>query len=257
MDTVQYCRETAFVWWAAVTFRDRVRLVSATMAFHLSNATRKNRKSVPKCYRVNLVGKPQDLWLRTIGGDIFVLYEVFGSDCYKPPPGLSLNTIVDLGANVGCATLYLSSIAPSAKFICVEPVPSNVEILRRNLASVRGVTVVQAAISGKSGVVAFDDQRPAWGGKISTSGQLDVEAMSIDDLFARYAPEGMIDLVKMDIEGAEADVFSGPMRWLDRVRCITAELHAGFSFEHFRDILSGRGFDVSNQMIPTAIRRGV
>jgi FkbM family methyltransferase len=157
---------------------------------------------------------------------------------------------------VGLTTLYLASKAPEARFICVEPAPGNVDLLRRNVAPVRQVVVVQAAVTNESGTVAFDDTRPAWGGGISRDGPLRVEAISLDDLLARYAPAGTIDLLKMDIEGAEAEVFSGPMEWLDRVACIIAELHPPFSLEQFRRLLIARGFDIlDGRMMPTAVRR--
>ena len=90
----------------------------------------------------------------------------------------------------------------------------------------------------------------------SRDGPLRVEAISIEDLLARYAPEGMIDVLKMDIEGAEAAVFSGPIAWLDRVACIIAELHPPFSLEQFRRLLIARGFEIlGSRLIPTAVRR--
>jgi FkbM family methyltransferase len=257
MDLMQYAREIAFIWSAGSGLSDKIRLASATLVFHLSNALRATHQSVPRQYRVNLLGRPHDLWLRTVGGDIFVLHEVFGLGCYDVPFSSShLRTIVDLGANVGLTTLYLASKASEARFICVEPSPGNVDLLRRNVAPLSQAVVVQAAVTKESGSVMFDDTRPAWGGGISRDGPLRVEAISIDDLLARYAPEGMIDLLKIDIEGAEAEVFSGPMAWLDRVVCIIAELHPPFSLEQFRRVLIARGFDIlDGRMMPTAVRR--
>ena len=257
MELTQYAREIAFVWCVGWGLSDKMRLANATLTFHLSNALRATRQSVPRRYRVNLIGRPHDLWLRTVGGDIFVLHEVFGSRCYDLPfSSSSLRTVVDLGANVGLTTLYFAASAPGARFICVEPAPGNADLLRRNVAPVSRAIVVEAAVANESGTVAFDDTGPAWGGGISSDGRLRVEAISIDDLIARYAPEGTIDLIKMDIEGAEAEVFSGPMAWLDRVACIVAELHPPFSLERFRSLLTARGFDIlDGRMMATAVRR--
>jgi FkbM family methyltransferase len=257
MHLKQYAHEIVLAWSVGSSLSDKLRLTSATLAFHMSNALGATRQSVPKRFRVNLIGRPHDLWLRTVGGDIFVLHEVFGSRCYDLPFESSrLRMVVDLGANIGLTTLYLASRAPEARFICVEPVPSNADLLRRNLAPVRNAIVVQAAVTNKVGTVAFDNTRPAWGGSISRDGPLRVEAISIEELLARYAPEGMIDLLKIDIEGAEAEVFSGPMVWLDRVACIVAELHPPFSLEQFRRLVTARGFDVvGGRMMPTAVRR--
>src|SRR5260221_3355060 len=123
---------------------DKVRLCKAIIGFHLANAFGKIKASRPKHYRVNLIGRPQDLWLRTFGGDIFVFYEIFGTNCYAIPFGMLNNpqTIIDLGANIGLTTLYLAARALSARFICVEPVPTNAELLRRNVAAIPKATVV-------------------------------------------------------------------------------------------------------------------
>jgi FkbM family methyltransferase len=259
MELAQYAREIAFALSRGSTLPSKLRLANATLAFHLSNAVGATHKSVPKRYRVNLIGRPHDLWLRTVGGDIFVLHEVFGSGCYDPPMGLPApRTIIDLGANVGLTTLYFASKSPGARFICVEPDPSNAELLRRNVRVLPQAVIVEAAVAKSSGTVAFDDTRPTWGGGIACSGRLRVAAISIDDLITRYAPEGMVDLLKMDIEGAEADVLSGPMHWLDRVSCIVAELHPPFTLKQFRGPMIARGFDIiAGQMLPTAVRRGL
>jgi FkbM family methyltransferase len=217
--------------------------------------SRTSHQSTPRRYRVNLLGRPHDLWLRTVGGDIFVLHEVFKSGCYDLLFSSS-KLVVHLGANIGLRTLYLASKAAEARFICVEPAPGNASLLHRSLASLSQAIIVQAAVTRESGTVGFDDTRPAWGGGISRDGLLCVEAISIDDLLARYAPEGMIDLLKMDVEGAEAEVFSGPMAWLDRVACVIAELHPPFPPEQFRRLLVARGFEIlDGRMMPTAVRR--
>jgi len=165
--------------------------------------------------------------------------------------------VVDLGANIGLRTLYLASKAPEARFICVEPAPGNANFLHRNLASVSQAIIVQAAVTRESGTVGFDDIRPAWGGGgISRDWLLCVEAISIDDFLARYAPEGTIDLLKMDVQGAEAELFFGPMAWLDRVTCLIAELHPPFPPEQFRRLLVALGFEVlDGRMMPTAVHR--
>lgn len=256
MNPVQYGREVAFALSIGWAIPDKLRLAAATLGFHLSNAGGATGQSAARKYRVHLGGQPHDLWLRTVGGDIFILHEVFGSGCYDIPIDMSkLKTIVDLGANIGLTTLYLATKAPEARFVCVEPAPHNIELLSRNIASVPRSIVIQAAVSNRSGMVLFDDTRPAWGGSISREGRLQVEAISIDELFARYIPDGPIDLLKIDIEGAEADVLSGPMPWLDRVRCIIAELHPPFTSDKFRRVMTRRGFAmVSDAIMPVALR---
>lgn len=57
----------------------------------------------------------------------------------------------------------------------------------------------------------------------------EVRAITVEDILERYALQ-RIDLLKIDIEGAELELFSaGDLTWLDRVDCIAIELH-----DHFR-----------------------
>jgi len=52
-----------------------------------------------------------------------------------------------------------------------------------------------------------------------------VPALSMNTLIAKYAPDRMIDYVKMDIEGAERQVLKENTEWMAHVRCIKVELH--------------------------------
>ncbi len=209
---------------------------------------------------MNLFGRDRDVWLRTMGGDFFVLHEVFGTNCYDLR-GLvpQARTVVDLGANVGLTSLYFASIYPNARLICVEPMPSNLAILKRNVGPI-GAVVVEAAVADTCGTATFDGTRPAWGGGLSHQGNITVATVSIDRILDDHVSDGDVDILKMDIEGAERLVFNGSMAWLDRVRCIVAELHHPFEFQTFKSVLNARGFDVfpggsGGLHMPTAIRR--
>lgn len=261
-DIRHYAREARLALQRGASLADRVRLLGATARFHLGNARHARVASAPRRYRVRLLGRPHDLWLRTHSGDLFVLYEVFLSRCYDIP-GFDVAKaalIVDLGANIGLTTLYFAGRSPLARFLCVEPLPGNAALLRRNLASVPGAIIVEAA-AGMTGPLSFDDSRPAWGGFLSPGGRITVEAVSMDDLLQAHAPNARVDLLKMDIEGGEQEVLAGPAAWLDRVDCIVAELHPPFTFERFRAVLTERGFAVyeagaQGHAMPTALRPG-
>lgn len=264
----RYLREVATALRIGAGPLDGARLAWATLAFHLGNLRGDPRgargPSPPRRYRVRLAGRPQDLWLRTRGGDLFVLHEVFLSRCYDVPgfDASGAGTIVDLGANVGLASLYLATRAPRARLVCVEPSPANAGLLRRNLAALPNATVVEAAVAAGSGPVAFDDGHPAWGGRLAAHGPTLVRGLSMDDLLRETLPVGRVDLLKVDIEGAERELFAGDTGWLDRVDRIVAELHPPYAFEEFRALLAGRGFAVHGAgeggfPMPTAIRLGL
>jgi FkbM family methyltransferase len=255
-----YVREIAWCLANGRSLGDKAKLTAATLLFHASNAGAGGRSSEARRYGLTLGGQDRDLWLRTLGGDVFVLHEVFGTNCYDLRSHIAdARTIVDLGANIGVTSLYFASIYPSARFVCVEPLPSNLALLARNVGPL-GATVVEAAVSDSCGTVTFDDTRPAWGGGLSDMGNITVESISVDEILRRHLPGRDVDILKMDIEGGEQRVFTGPMEWLDRVKCIVAELHHPFEYGMFRSILEDRGFTVhpggaNGFAMPTAIRR--
>jgi hypothetical protein len=75
------------------------------------------------------------LHLRANGGaDAFIHSEVFEHQYYRLPLRSAPATILDLGANIGLATVYFARMFPRAALACVEPAPENLRLLRDNLA---------------------------------------------------------------------------------------------------------------------------
>jgi FkbM family methyltransferase len=140
--------------------------------------------------------------------------------------------IVDCGANIGLTTLYLLHHYPAAQAVVVEPDAGNMRVCRRNLAPfARRVTFVQSGVWSASLPLVVERGRYADGGEWSfqvrpamTGEQADLIAQTVDDLLnAGDFPRA--DILKMDIEAAEAELFAGPTEWLDRVRMLVIELH--------------------------------
>ena len=82
--------------------------------------------------------------------------------------------------------------------------------------------------------------REAWGNHISYDGEgIDVSAMTIKQICELYKISN-IDLLKMDIEGAEVDVFANGA-FLDRVRFLIAELHGEYGHSNFEADMEKHG----------------
>jgi FkbM family methyltransferase len=232
---------------------DRLRLAGATLEFHASNFARPGRPSAaptPDRYRVQLGGRVTDLWLRRRSGDFFVLHEVFTSAVYQFPRKWLGDpaTVVDLGANVGLTTLFFAQFFPEARYICVEPNPANAAILRRNVAWLGArAQVIEAAVSDRSGQVSFDDTLPSYDGHIASGIGLQafplVRACTLDEIVASCGL-ARIDLLKIDIEGAERDVFARSPDCLSQVGVIIIELHRGYALADFEKDVAPLGFTV-------------
>lgn len=254
----QYWKEIRTCVRLGASWPDRMRLAAATLEFHAANLaglpSRDRQGAVP--YRIRLGNRVIDLWLRRRSGDFFILHEIFTCAAYTIP-GKWLGraaTVVDLGANVGLTTLFFAQFFPEARYACVEPNPANAAVLRRNVAWLGArAEVIEAAVSDHSGQVAFDDSGPSYDGHIAGSGQTGrlVPCCTLDQIVASCGLD-WIDLLKIDIEGAEREVLRGNPACLSNVGAIIIELHGDYPFSDFEKDVAPLGFTV----IPPGSRHG-
>lgn len=158
-------------------------------------------------------------------GDLQSIREVWLGETYRLPMELGpIHTIVDLGANIGLTSVYLAGRYDVVRLIAVEPVPANVLLLRQNLAlnQIDG-DVIEAVIGRDDGVARFQDLPESNLGHVSTEGR-DVRSISMRTLLAHLG-NADIDLLKIDIEGAERHLLTGDCSWLRRVRALMIEFH--------------------------------
>lgn len=151
-------------------------------------------------------------------------------------------TVIDVGANWGYFTLLAASaVGPSGAVVSLEPDPRQYDTLARNVAmnGFTHVTPIRAAASASAGRVTLlgyaDDEenrgvtRIAADGEASAHGatrRFDVDGVTIDALMP---PVREVDLVKIDVEGAEDLVLQGMREGLSlhRYRAVLLELHPG------------------------------
>ncbi len=135
--------------------------------------------------------------------------------CSATRPG---STVIDVGANIGIYTVVLArAVGPSGQVLAFEPVPENVERLRRNLEvnDIANVEVFQVAIADRNETVALhlsDD--PAYHSTVAVSQghglgrSTTVPGRSLNKIWRELgSPE--VSVAKIDVEGAELDVLRG------------------------------------------------
>jgi FkbM family methyltransferase len=146
----------------------------------------------------------------------------------------------DVGANAGYFTLLLSRASClQGRVLAFEPDPGNLAILRHHLQinGVANVSVMPLAVTDRDGETAFDCAASM--GRISSSGSTIVRTTQLD----QFATP---DLIKMDIEGAEALALLGAQRILSERRTIWfIELH-GDQAKPSIDLLKTNGYRVRN-----------
>ena len=254
-----YLSELRFALSATPNWNSRFKLLAATTRFHLNNFKRSaSADQTPVELDLNIGRATRTLAIRPYSGDIFILYEVLAWESYKVPERLiepgSVKTIIDCGANIGLTALYLADRYPNARIVSVEPDPVNFALLVRNTKAEPRIIPVQAALVGKrQGPVILSQDRPACGNSISSasggsssgssggsSGGIEVASVTMADLCAAHGIAS-IELLKVDIEGAEEGVFADP-QFLRMVRYVMIELHGDYTLEKFRRDIAPMGF---------------
>jgi FkbM family methyltransferase len=177
--------------------------------------------------KLTVPGSSYRVVARREGSDRASFEHVFGG-AYELDVPVEPKLIVDLGANAGYASVFFALRYPSARVIAVEPVPENARLVRKNVSRLERVDVVEAAAWPRPARLALvDPGKGFWGMRVSEDAAGEVAAVTIQDLLDRAGAD-RIDILKIDIEGAEAELFSENTAWLGRVGVLVLELHDRF-----------------------------
>ncbi|OYW71065.1 MAG: hypothetical protein B7Z37_28785 [Verrucomicrobia bacterium 12-59-8] len=169
-------------------------------------------------------------------GDLQSLREVMLEEVYACDLPFQPRTVLDLGANIGLASVWFSKRTHSALagsgpcfVLAVEPVPGNAEVAEMNFRGnhISG-EVIHAAVGLQSGEAWFEARMESNLGRLvkenAAAGYSRVPVVGIQDLLDRF-PTGQVDLVKMDIEGGEEELLSHDTDWLPKVKALLVEWH--------------------------------
>jgi FkbM family methyltransferase len=173
---------------------------------------------------------PVHLRLRT--SDVSVYNEVLLCRQYAFDLPFRVQTIVDVGANIGMASLYYVQKYPDARIVAVEAEASNFAMLTRNVRPYPNILPIHAALWEKDGEIAtatpsFSESPFSKVGFVVNGVEgVPVRAITMRTLMKETQIDS-IDLLKVDIEGAEKEVFQS-CDWMGSVRCLAIELHDRF-----------------------------
>lgn len=157
------------------------------------------------------------------------------------------DTVVDCGANIGTFSLW---IYPYTKRIfAIEPNPKAIDHLRNTIKdnSLDRIIPLEVAITGRDGerkLRDFEDTHSQYGsGLINDTEGITVKGLAIDTFMGQNHIE-YIDLLKMDIEGCEREVFSSPgfKNVANKIGTIIGEYHGSEVKTSISDHLKGYGF---------------
>jgi FkbM family methyltransferase len=133
--------------------------------------------------------------------------------------------ILDLGANVGYSAVYFASHYPNAKIICLEPDAVNFKCLEVNVKHYDNIILINKGVWWRQANLMIENpEADSWAFRFKEVQQGGTPSVAIDDLLREYSCNGKI-MVKMDIEGAESDIFRECGNWIQETSCIQLEIH--------------------------------
>lgn len=153
-------------------------------------------------------------------------FEIFEEEIYKFQTQKSNPLIIDCGANLGMSILYFKTLYPDSRIIAFEADNYIFGFLQRNLESYgfKEVMIINKAVWDKDTVLNFMPDGGAGGRLVENTANdkvIRVEAIRLRD----YLNEE-IDLLKMDIEGAEYEVLMDCKEVLRNINNIFIEYHS-------------------------------
>ena len=212
--------------------------------------------------RLPIEGLPHPFWYRQGTSDVSVVRQIFVHreyDWLAQLPGV--RTIVDLGANIGGASVRFLNLFPSATITAVEPMPETAALLERNAEPYCGrVKIVRGAVWSSD--VPLELVRGQFRDGLDWSAQVlpargpsgnAIRGITMNQLLSTL-DVACVDLVKIDIEGAERELFAGDSTWLKRVRNFCIEIHDQDCHESMMKALRPFRYEMETRQETTLVR---
>lgn len=153
--------------------------------------------------------------------------DIFRDENYKTNLNGENLVVMDCGANIGCSAIYFATSYNNVKRIyCYEPVKENIEYLKKNINTNNlkdKIIIIQKGISNKNELVNFTIEGVT---SHKTKGKgIKVELLNFDNEIKKIInKEGKLDLIKLDIEGAEKEILK-KSKYLNKVKNLIIEIH--------------------------------
>jgi FkbM family methyltransferase len=201
-----------------------------------------------------------EVQLREVGSDPATFIEVVKEKVYANVLGhvQRCEHIIDLGANIGLASLYFLGCYPTSRLLAVEPNPSSYQMLTSNLHNLTKLgrcRTLQAAVWSSEQALAADLNRSKDHYSVFAACETSDAGSVKDPIMGLPMPRiishsgfDTVDILKVDIEGAETGLFGGDVSWLRQVGAIAIEFHdASRKDSNFDGIMEEYGFDIYDQ----------
>ncbi|MEP7268552.1 MAG: FkbM family methyltransferase [Saprospiraceae bacterium] len=173
----------------------------------------------------NIIFKGKVFYFKNPQEFIHTTKELFINEIYRIE--LPQNAyIIDCGANIGLSVLYFKLICPSAVITAFEPDSQNYNLLQKNVQSynLEKVELRTEAVWNEDTLINFSSDGNM-GSKIETNSNSNlIQAIRLKKFISQK-----VDLLKLDIEGAEYEVIKDIVDSLHFIKNIFLEYHGTFS----------------------------
>ncbi|MFQ5449658.1 MAG: FkbM family methyltransferase [Nitrospinaceae bacterium] len=199
---------------------------------------------------------PKDCFVKTPTGiqkvslycsdDMMTFVECFGKLDYRVPTDISC--VVDFGSNIGISALYFLTRNPKVHIYLYEPLPANIDKLKKNLRGYENRYELNAVAVGLENGTGLFSHEPTgrYGGlyKSTMKSQIEVPVQCAKEIVRDILKKHQkIDILKIDVEGLENDIINDlEIDLFDGIDRIYAETHfegelPGFKKEQYGEIV--------------------
>lgn len=191
--------------------------------------------------RLRLEVTGTEVVLRPRNSDFEVLMQTFAANgCETRAFGGNPLLVVDAGANIGLTSLLFAQHYPKATVVAIEPDETNFRLLKMNTSAFPQIVPVRAALWNRQAPLRVRDPgNRAWAlqtEEVAEEGDSSCPAITLAGIQERW---GRIDLLKLDIEGAEWPLFETDPGWVRDVGVVVVELHGEHKEQRLMKALQG------------------
>lgn len=182
-----------------------------------------------KAFKIYIPVQKRNLYIRKNTKDRETFKEIFNSNIYNIKLPFTPGTIIDAGANTGFASLFFKLKYPNSKIVSLEIEAGNCEMVLKNTENLNDFELKQKALYNRKTYFKIEDPFNATNSfvikEVGENDGFEIESITLDEILKEKQWE-TIDLLKIDIEGAEKDLFeSNYENWLPKTKVIMIETH--------------------------------
>lgn len=182
-----------------------------------------------KSVKIYLPISNETIFIRKKSKDKETFKEIFFRKIYNIDLPISPISIIDAGANTGFASLFFKLKYPNSNIVALEIDDDNCKMIHQNLKNKKSIEIIKKGLFNKHSYFKIEDPYNATNSliirNVDNKNDYDVESITVADIMENKG-WNHIDLVKIDIEGSEKDVFeSNYENWLPKTKIIMIETH--------------------------------